>query len=56
LGDQPDLVQDPTRLIQVIQTRSYLIGGFAVLLCSLYIAVMWMTAKPSTPVQEKAER
>lgn len=56
LGDQPDLVQDPTRLIQVIQTRSYLIGGFAVLLCTLYIAVMWMTAKPSTPVQEKAER
>jgi membrane protein DedA with SNARE-associated domain len=56
LGDQPDLVQDPTRLIQVIQTRSYLIGGFAALLCFLYIAVMWMTAKPSTPSQEKAER
>jgi membrane protein DedA with SNARE-associated domain len=56
LGDQPDLVQDPRRLVQVMQTRSYLIGGFAVLLCALYVGVMWMTAKPATPAQGKAER
>jgi hypothetical protein len=48
LGDQPDLVQDPKRLVQVMQARSYLIGGFAVLLCVLYVGVMRLTAKPSS--------
>ena len=53
LGDQPDLVQDPKRLVQVMQARSYLIGGFAVLVCALYIGVMWMTAKPSSATEDK---
>ena len=56
LGDQPDLVQDPRRLVQVMQARSYLIGGFAVLLCVLYVGVMRVTAKGSSAAQEKAGR
>ncbi|MGH7429931.1 MAG: DedA family protein, partial [Candidatus Methylomirabilaceae bacterium] len=46
LGDQPDLVKDPTRLLHVMQDRSHLIGGFAVVLCALYVLVMRLTAKP----------
>jgi hypothetical protein len=53
LGDQPDLVDDPRRLVQVMQARSYLIGGFAVLLCALYVGVMRVTAKASSTAQEK---
>jgi membrane protein DedA with SNARE-associated domain len=53
LGDQPDLVQDPRRLVHVMQERSYLIGGFALLLCALYLAVMRLTAKPSEPAPEE---
>jgi membrane protein DedA with SNARE-associated domain len=51
LGDQPDLVKDPTRLLHVMRERSYLIGGFAVALCALYVLVMRLTAKaiPSRP-------
>ena len=56
LGDQQDLVKDPRRLVQVMQGRSYLIGGFAVLLCVLYIGVMRLTAKPTIPARGKAER
>lgn len=48
LGSQPDLVQDPTRLVQVLQERSYLVGGFALLLCGLYVFVMRVTAKPAS--------
>jgi membrane protein DedA with SNARE-associated domain len=53
LGDQPDLVQDPRRLVHGMQERSYLIGGFALLLCALYLAVMRLTAKPSEPAPEE---
>lgn len=48
LGDQPDLVQDPERLLQVLQERSYLIGAFALLLCGLYVLVMRVTEKAAT--------
>ena len=44
LGGHPDLLQDPERLVQVLKQRSYLIGGFAVLLCILYVLVMRLTA------------
>jgi len=44
LGGHPDLLQDPERLVQVVKQRSYLIGGFAVLLCILYVLVMRLTA------------
>jgi membrane protein DedA with SNARE-associated domain len=48
LGDHPDLLRDPEKLLQVIQARSYWIGGFAVALCALYVFVMRMTA-PAKP-------
>ncbi|WP_447978822.1 DedA family protein [Candidatus Nitrospira bockiana] len=46
LGDQPELVEDPGRLVQVLQQQSYLVGGFALLLCVLYVFVMRATGKP----------
>jgi membrane protein DedA with SNARE-associated domain len=48
LGDQPELVQDPVRLWHVLRARSYWIGGFALLLCALYILVMRLTADPKS--------
>ena len=48
LGDHPELVQDPVRLWHVLRERSYWIGGFALLLCALYILVMRLTAEPKS--------
>ncbi|HZS12196.1 MAG TPA: DedA family protein [Nitrospirales bacterium] len=48
LGSQPDLLNDPTRLVTVLRDRSWLVGGFAVLLCVLYLIVMRVTAPPAT--------
>jgi hypothetical protein len=49
LGDRPDLINDPALLVQVLRERSWLVGGFAVLLCVLYVFVMRVTA-PSKSV------
>lgn len=46
LGDRPELLSDPSLLVQVLRERSWLVGGFALLLCLLYVAVMKLTAKP----------
>ena len=47
LGDQPELINDPSLLVQVLRQRSWLFGGFALLLCALYVLVMKLTAKPA---------
>ncbi len=47
LGSQPDLVQNPSQLVEVLQQKSRLVGGFALLLCTLYVLVMRLTAKPA---------
>jgi len=49
LGDQPDLLNDPAVLVQVLRERSWWFAGFALVLCALYILVMRMTA-PSKPL------
>src|SRR3989338_7448994 len=49
LGDPPAPINDPALLVQVLRERSWLIGGFAVLLCVLYVFVMRVTA-PKKPV------
>jgi membrane protein DedA with SNARE-associated domain len=46
LGNDPQLAADPRRLVQVIQERSYIVGGLAVVLCALYVMVIRLTAKP----------
>jgi membrane protein DedA with SNARE-associated domain len=51
LGDHPDLMQDPARLVEVLQQRSYLLGGVALGLCVLYVMVLWLTA-PAKPTRE----
>lgn len=48
LGSQPDLVQNPSQLVGVLQKKSRLVGGFALLLCILYVLVMRLTAKPTS--------
>lgn len=48
LGSQPDLVQNPSQLVGVLQQKSRLVGGFALLLCVLYVLVMRLTAKPAS--------
>jgi membrane protein DedA with SNARE-associated domain len=47
LGHQPDLIRDPALLLQVLRDKSWMVGGFAFLLCALYVLVMRLTAKPS---------
>ncbi|MBM4132622.1 MAG: DedA family protein [Nitrospira sp.] len=48
LGSQPDLVQNPSQLVWVLQQKSRMVGGFALLLCVLYVLVMRLTAKPTS--------
>lgn len=47
LGDQPDLVNDPSLMVSVLKQKSYLVGGGALVLCALYVLVMKLTAKPT---------
>ena len=44
LGDQPDLMHDPSRLVAVLHERSWLVGGFAVVIGVLYVVMMRLTA------------
>src|SRR5207249_251595 len=46
LGDRPDLLNDVAVLVQVLGERSWLFGGFAIVLCALYVLVMRLTAPP----------
>ncbi len=45
LGDRPELISDPSLLVQVLRERSWLVGGGALVLCLLYVLVMRLTAK-----------
>ncbi len=47
LCDSPDLVNDPIHMVAVLKERSLMVGGFALLLCVLYVVVMKLTAKPT---------
>ena len=44
LGDQPELMHDPSRLVSVLHERSWLVGGFAVVIGVLYVVMMRLTA------------
>jgi membrane protein DedA with SNARE-associated domain len=48
LGDRPDLLNNPAVMVQVLRERSWLFGGFAILLGALYVLVMRLTA-PAKP-------
>ncbi len=43
LGAQPDLLNDPAMLVQVLRERSWWFAGFALVLCALYVLVMRLT-------------
>ena len=47
LGDRPDLVNDPIQMVAVLKERSLMVGGFALLLCVLYVVVKKLTGKPT---------
>jgi len=49
LGDRPELINDPALLVQILRERSWWFGGFAIVLCALYVLVMRLTA-PSKPL------
>jgi hypothetical protein len=43
LSDQPNLIQNPSLPVQLMRDRSWLIGGFALSLCALYVLVTRLT-------------
>jgi membrane protein DedA with SNARE-associated domain len=53
LGDRPDLMNDPSLLVQVLKERSYLIGGFALVLCVLYVLVIRLTARTDAATHDQ---
>jgi membrane protein DedA with SNARE-associated domain len=55
LGDRPDLISNPSLLVQVLRERSWLVGGFALLLCVLYVVVMKVTAGTEVPARPRTE-
>jgi len=46
LGDQPQLLDDPGRMIAVLKERSLWFVGLVLLFCILYFAYLKLTAKP----------
>jgi membrane protein DedA with SNARE-associated domain len=48
IGDQPQLLSDPARMILVVKERALWFVGLILLLCILYFIVMKLTAKPVT--------
>jgi membrane protein DedA with SNARE-associated domain len=53
IGDQPDLLNDPQKMIAVLTQRFHWFAGLILLLAVLYIVVMRLTAKPE-PVKPDA--
>ncbi|MGH7425081.1 MAG: DedA family protein, partial [Candidatus Methylomirabilales bacterium] len=52
IGDQPQLLDNPAEMVNVLASRFHWIAGLALVLAILYILVMRLTAKPdphSTP-------
>ena len=48
IGDQPDLLNDPQKMILVLTQRLHWFVGLILLLAILYIVVMRLTAKPES--------
>jgi membrane protein DedA with SNARE-associated domain len=46
----PDLMNDPEALVRMVKQEGHWIVGAVLLLCALYILVMRLTGKSSTPV------
>jgi len=42
LGDQPDLMKDPSAMITVLKEKSHYLIGFAVVIGALYWLMTWM--------------
>ena len=48
LGDRPDLLENPSALVDVLHKRTGEVGLFALVLCALYIFVLRVTSKPKS--------
>jgi membrane protein DedA with SNARE-associated domain len=48
LGNQPHLLDQPGKMVEVLKSKSYMVGGGAIALCALYVFVMRVTAKPNS--------
>jgi membrane protein DedA with SNARE-associated domain len=46
LGDQPQLLDDPAMMVQVLQERSLWFVGLVLVLCLLYVVYLKLTAPP----------
>lgn len=51
IGDRPELLNDPQQMIQVLSGRFHWFAGLILLLTTLYIVMMRLTAKPE-PVED----
>ena len=47
LGDQPDLMKDPSAMITVLKEKSHYLIGFAVVIGALYWLMTWMQKRAS---------
>jgi membrane protein DedA with SNARE-associated domain len=45
LGDQPQLMKDPSALINVLKQKSHYLIGFAIVIGALYWLMTWMQAR-----------
>jgi membrane protein DedA with SNARE-associated domain len=45
LGDQPQLMRDPSAMMNVLKGKSYYLIGFAVVIAALYALMVWMQKK-----------
>ena len=48
LGNEPELIEDPSRLVTVLHQRSWLVGAFALAVGGLYVVMMRLTGPRST--------
>lgn len=45
LGDQPQLMRDPSAMMNVLKEKSHYLIGFAVVIAALYALMVWMQKK-----------
>lgn len=56
LGDQPQLLDNPDLMLQVLKARLLWFVGLALALCVLYMAYLRSTAGPSTPGASQSDK
>jgi membrane protein DedA with SNARE-associated domain len=56
LGDRPDLLSNPTALLDALKSKSHLVAAAVLVMAVLYVAVVRMTRKPdAAPASSEAD-